>query len=593
MPHQTRCSAAPMVLLCPLLVAILGLPPAPGSTAFAQPRDVAAPIEPDRFGVGQPLSPPRPDRPVVWMDYHHHRVGTDTIGRLLVSGSYTDPIGRYGLTDVSHSNSFAPLIPLLDDDFALVPRLDRFTPEALADTDIVWMFTPDAPDVDPDVNVISDEQIDTLEAFVRDGGTLLLMANGFAELETFETQQFHKLLLRMGIDWRELDTGHPEWRVGPSHPWFYDMGFFHYGGGTLFTFTDDAERPEVMLTVGHDPDFTDVAGNAIVMTRPGQGKCIAIGDTGSFTANLDRPWTDNGTLIRQVFDHARPSGAAPQPSYPDRPRRYRIQSTTASVQNFRMFQRHNPEGIETLLPRDFTPIPYRDRSATLTVQRVAPGKAEPITRAGHAAQGRHLDLTITRGDAELTGTLALSRLGETHAWTQGNDPVLERWPDLLHLAVFMPHDALRIGDRFTKKLRWSAPSINTESLTPFREIEAQGTLHEARAFHGRAAVMLRYTGWALLDELGLDVEDLLPRDGNAQLGLNDWQIDRGGGRLLIQREQTIAAETGELIRVVARSRVILFSKRRDADDRAAVESGEPLRSLVVPARQTVITLLPE
>ena len=84
---------------------------------------------------GQPFTPETPPRPEVLMDYYHHSKPGLQIGRFVRTGEFTSNLGRYGMDDFSHPNSFDPLFLALEKEFAFYIHEEPFTAQNLENMD--------------------------------------------------------------------------------------------------------------------------------------------------------------------------------------------------------------------------------------------------------------------------------------------------------------------------------------------------------------------------------------------------------------------------------------------------------------------------
>ena len=66
------------------------------------------------------FTPESPKRPTVLLDYYHHSKAQLKIGRFIVTGGFDNRLGRYGIDDFSHTNSFDPLFRVLEEEVALI-----------------------------------------------------------------------------------------------------------------------------------------------------------------------------------------------------------------------------------------------------------------------------------------------------------------------------------------------------------------------------------------------------------------------------------------------------------------------------------------
>ncbi len=250
-----------------------------------------------------PYSPEPMQHLRLLFDYYHHSLPATPVGSHLVTGSYLNSIGRYGWDDFVHSNTFDPVYIALEKEFSVSMSRQPFSGKLLTQTDAVVIMNPDNPKILLSARVISDEEISLLRKFVNNGGSLMVMVNsgGAArESESFENVQLRKLVRGFGLDWNDDDTHYSNNLIPQGHPHFYDVPLFHYGAGCTLQILPDASAPEVLLNVYSEESYTDrnVRGPGIIMVRPGRGKFILVGDVGTWTANLSRPWADNERILK-------------------------------------------------------------------------------------------------------------------------------------------------------------------------------------------------------------------------------------------------------------------------------------------------------
>src|SRR5690606_34692617 len=244
-------------------------------------------------------------------DYYHHNLPSTKVGNHIVTGSWLDSDGRYGWNDFVHTNTVDHAYTILSKEYSISMSRSPYTENLLKGIDGVVIFAADNPALISGAKVIDDNQITVLENFVQQGGSLMLMLNAMVEdrfSESFETNQVKKLLQKFGLAWNNDDTHYSDNIIPSGHPYFYDVPVFHYGAGCTLKILPEARNPEVLLNVYSDSTYTDrsVSGAGIVMVRPGKGKVILVGDAGSWTGNVSRPWADNGKMLQQLFRYMKP-----------------------------------------------------------------------------------------------------------------------------------------------------------------------------------------------------------------------------------------------------------------------------------------------
>jgi hypothetical protein len=266
-------------------------------------------------------------------DYYHHNLPSTKVGNYIVTGSWLDSDGRYGWNDFVHTNTLDHAYTILSKEYSISMGRSPYSEQLLKGFDGVVIFAADNPDLIAGAKVISDQEISVLEKFVEEGGSLMLMLNAMVEdrfSESFETNQVKKLLRKFGLAWNNDDTHYSDNVIPTGHPYFYDVPVFHYGAGCTLNILPEAKNPEVLLDVYSDSTYTDrsVSGPGIVLVRPGKGKVILVGDAGSWTGNISRPWADNGKILQQLFRYMKPDrGIRPAVYERDRPLYYEVTVT--------------------------------------------------------------------------------------------------------------------------------------------------------------------------------------------------------------------------------------------------------------------------
>src|SRR5690606_16672403 len=250
-------------------------------------------------------------RMTLLFDYYHHGLPSTKVGKYITTGSWVDSDGRYGWDDFVHTNTFDHAYILLKNEFNIKMGTEAYTHERLKGIDGVVIISADNPKLIKDAKVISDDEIGVLERFVAEGGSLMIMLNGVGEdrfSESFETEQIRKLITIFGLDFNADHTHYSDVAIPKGHPYFYDVENFHYGAGCTIRILDHAEDVQVLLNVYSDKGYPDrnVHGPGIVLTKYKKGKFILVGDAGSWTGNLSRPWADNSLLLQQFFRYMKP-----------------------------------------------------------------------------------------------------------------------------------------------------------------------------------------------------------------------------------------------------------------------------------------------
>ena len=502
-------------------------------------------------------TPETPERPVVLLDYYHCAELQNKIGSLVVTGSYGTRMGRYGINDFSHVNSFDPLIRALQNEFALILHKEPFTNQNLEKTDIVFMFMPDLPELDPQIPIISDTEIENLDKFVKHGGSLILMVNAFDTASTKKNlpTQFRKLFNRFGIDWNENNTSYVDIAIGSEHPFFYDIDVVHYGGGCTFNYLDTAKNIKTLLYVHGDFGSEEIEGPGISLVRHGKGKVLCIGDTGSWTANMSRPWAQNESFLVQMFRHAKKdAGIRPAQFTPDQSIDYkmiisRINCFTSELNVNKLEQPHF---------KDFSinnrPLPYFEASCDVNLKCVDVSKSNVSTFQVTVNDYKRFDKPAPFPNNHHV-TIKSNRPGSISDVSVSDVSLMKLSPDLIHLIGFIPNDGVRIGDRWNKIMHLPLPAIRGADIPSVRPVNVKMCYVKDEKINDRSCRLMLSTAAVWLDDIRVTPEELLQH-----AGINYRFHSGKGGRYEVKREQWIDKETGVVVRVRFQARVIVWFK---------------------------------
>jgi len=498
-------------------------------------------------------------------DYYHHSLPSTKVGSHLVTGSYLNSIGRYGWDDFVHSNTFDPVFIALEKEYSISMSRQPFTRRLLSQTDAVVIFNPDNPQILPSAPIISDQEISLLRQFVMNGGSLLVMVNSGGEAresESFESVQLRKLVRSFGLDWNYDDTHYSDNLIPQGHPYFYDVPVFHHGSGCTLQILSEAPDPEVLLDVYSNASYTDrnVRGPGIVMVRPGRGKFILVGDVGTWTANLSRPWADNEHILKQLFRYLKPdTGVTPPQLQPGKSWQYEV--TIAGLQGISVansLSQVSKPHYRLFTPRPITNRPFFEASASqqLTCK-------EQTKEMASVLEAKITDFRWFDEDPENHGDqyiyLTAGRQGkvsglEAHGYNA-------QWlaPDVPVIIALLPVDGLRPGDCWESLESLRIPIIRGSDLAPVKPFTMDITYVCDTQLGDKNCRLLRSSGEIWLNELGVPLEDLLPEEEVRRIGGPHYQyVDKRGGKLLFKREQWVDQNTGIVLKARIQTRVFTW-----------------------------------
>lgn len=507
-----------------------------------------------------------PMQPVkLLFDYYHHSLPSTRVGNHIITGSWIDDNGRYGWDDFVHTNTFDPLFVALEKEYSIFMSREPYSKKLLSQTDAVVMMNADNPRIVPSAHLLSDGEISLLQQFVKNGGSLMVLVNAGSaarESEGFEKVQLRKLVRGFGLDWNDDDTHYSDNLIQEGHPHFYDVPNFHYGAGCTLQILPEATNPEILLDVYSDASYTDrqIRGHGIVMVRPGKGKFILVGDVGSWTGNMSRPWADNERVLKQLFRYLKPNrGVTPLLLPVGKSLEYEV--TVAGLQavpvDNSLTQIPRPH-YRVFSPREITNMPYFETSALLKLTCKEQTKDQASRLEAKVTDFRWFDeQSENKGDQYISFT-ASSQGKVSGMKTSGHDA---KWlaPDVSVIIALLPVDGLRPGDCWESIEYVRVPILQGADLAPVKpynmEVNYVGDTYEG----GKNCRLLRSSGEIWLDELGVRVEELLPEEEVRRVGGSNYEFfTNHGGKLLFKREQWVDMETGIVVKARTQTRIVAW-----------------------------------
>lgn len=521
-------------------------------------------------------------------DYYHHNLPSTKVGNHIVTGSWLDSDGRYGWNDFVHTNTFDHAYAILSKEYSISMGRSPYSAQLLKGVDGVVIFAADNPDLIAGAKVISDQEISVLKKFVEEGGSLMLMLNAMVEdrfSESFETNQVKKLLQTFGLAWNNDDTHYSDNVIPSGHPYFYDVPVFHYGAGCTLKILPEAKNPEVLLNVYSDSTYTDrsVSGAGIVMVHPGKGKVILVGDAGSWTGNVSRPWADNGKILQQLFRYMKPDrGIRPAVYKPDKPLSYEV--TVAGLQavpGANSLSKISHPKYKMFSPRPTTDMPYFEASATLKFV-AKPDDTSKTYRANiNVEEFRWFDTPLS-DNLDQSISMLISKQGKVaNIEAQGR---YAQWlsPDIAVLSALLPTDGLKPGDTWQSIESIRVPALRATDLPSVKMKDIDILYVKDTIYMGMPCRFLVSSDEAWLSDWDINVEDILPEEEIKQVGGSNYHyLHERGGKILFKREQFIDKQTGYVLEARLQTRIIAWiqDKRKPVAIRNADKDNETILSV--------------
>lgn len=498
-------------------------------------------------------------------DYYHHNLPQTKVGNLITTGSWLSSDGRYGWDDFVHTNSFDHAYAVLSKEYSILMSRSPFSNKLLKNIDGVVIISADNPNSIPNAKILSDQEINDLISYVEEGGSLMVMLNSSVNdrlNESFEGVQLRKLLHYFGLDWNNVDTHYSDNVLQRGHPYFYDIHNFHYGAGCTINILPNANQPKTLLTVYSDSTYKDrnVKGAGIVMVRPGKGKFILVGDAGSWTGNLSRPWADNTMLLQQLFRYMKPDQKVNSMKF-ELNKTYSYDVNIAGLQAMpkdNSLSKINLPIYKIYSPRPTTGMPYFEGSSKISLsvnkqnkeifnqvdisvkdfkwfdQPVKTNKPSKINLS-ITSQGKVFDIRPT---------------GQTANWLA---------PDISSLFALLPVDGLQIGDQWSSIEDVRIPNLRSTDIPKVKQRKLEFNYIGDTTILDKEYRIIQSYDEAWLSDWEISVGDLLPNDEIEKLNSNPFNyLHKKGGKILLKRQQYVDKITGLVIEAKVQTRIIVW-----------------------------------
>lgn len=548
--------------------------------------------EPEAVIQTMPFSADNAKKMKILFDYYHHTRPNTKVGKHMVTASWVAGAGRYAWNDYVHSNTFDPVFTSLGDEYDITIGGEAFTKKVLEKHDAVLIINPDNPHVVPEVPVITDVEIKNVINYVNDGGTLMVMINsGGPEraAEDFESVQLRKLVKSFGLDWNADDTHYSDVPIGERHPYFYDVPVFHYGSGCTIQILPAAKNPEVLMQVASDAGYPDrnVKGPGVVMVRHGKGKMILIGDAGSWTGNMSRPWVENDRVLKQLFRYAKPSKNVPVPQYKvgDNISYKLTVSGLQAIPVANSISQIPHTDYQFFRPRAQTGMPYLEGTANVSLVPRKQTDQKAFHMEAHVTDFKWFDRQVS--DTVQTISFVASRQGKVTDVEAKGKAALWLAPEMPTLVALTPVDGVQPGDSW-EVMEWlRVPQLQGTNLSPLRNVKMKVVYVRDEMLNGVKCRLYRSADEIWMNDLRIEVKDFLPAEEMNRVGGPYYKYfnDRGG-KLLFKREQWVNAETGIVVKALTQSRMLTWVQdiRKPVDASNADKDNNMILSLA----QTVL-----
>lgn len=392
-------------------------------------------------------------------------------------------------------------------------------------------------------------EADVLEAYVREGGSLMLVANSITDPSKsgLDFAGLNEIGGRFGARFVASQTDTISVPIARDHPVFEDVSDIIFGNGALIDVAPAVEDQTTVLMHSHREGVT---GPVAVLIEHGMGKVILLGDAGTLgNAHAFRGDTGHSAGVRQLMLALLPEG--PMPRYGWR------EGTTLGVaireeqiisgypEFMDVFRLPHPAGTRVFSSgmrqidlqasgadtgaaqsKDFVSA-VRERTGEFTLTLGAKNDST------HAAEWRHGDQAVE------TKLKASGRQRETALMTA--EP-LRTWMALLEheiLAAPLPPHA-RVGDQWTAAASVRLPQLQLGDVAHRQQTGAHYTFLGEADHAGQPCY--RFKRVVELDGADWDLAGLVDAGNAAQV--QSWGLAVQAGGLMVVSEYWIHQKTG-------------------------------------------------
>jgi hypothetical protein len=180
--------------------------------------------------------------------------------------------------------NYKPILDQLRADFAVRVSREPITPAKLRDVAVVLIANPSdqAAGTNPPPPHFSAADLGTLGAYIRDGGSLILMGN--QENHNLEVEDTNKLLAQFGLQFTNLYTDAKHLVLPREMPVIGGLRWAYYTGNSLLVHPTPNARLFAAVTndLAQPPlaGKRDEPGILLAMVQSGRGRVVAITDSG-------------------------------------------------------------------------------------------------------------------------------------------------------------------------------------------------------------------------------------------------------------------------------------------------------------------------
>ena len=197
---------------------------------------------------------------------------------------YSRYFNAKGETRYLPDGNYKPLLERLSKDFEIRVHDKPLTAETLAGVDVILVANPSDKAVGENSppHHVDARDIEALTKFVRGGGALIVMGN--QENHNLEVDDMNKLLGQFGLQFTNLYTDAKLLPLPKGTPTIGGLRWGYYTGNLVLIEANHSSKPRALVTndlsINPPKGDRDQSGALLAVAEPGQGRVIAVTDSG-------------------------------------------------------------------------------------------------------------------------------------------------------------------------------------------------------------------------------------------------------------------------------------------------------------------------
>ncbi|HEY0771077.1 MAG TPA: hypothetical protein VGD31_12165, partial [Sphingobacteriaceae bacterium] len=320
----------------------------------------------------------------------------------------------------------------------------------------------------------------------------------------------------------------------------------------------------------------------------GKGKMILVGDAGSWTGNMSRPWAENDRILKQLFMYLKPDNGAVMPQYPvDKSMEYDVTiSGLQAIPNANSISQIPKEGYEMFKPRERTNMPYLEGTAKLVLTNKAVSADQSLNIEAAVSGFKWFNKLVS--DTVQRIRFVSSRQGKVSNIDVNGKAAAWLAPEMSSAVALTPVEGIRPGDKWLSQEWLRIPVLDGTSVSPVRNLELEVTYVRDEMMNGIKCRLYRSADELWLNDLNIKAGDLLPDAIMNRVGGSHFKFfNERGGKLLFKKEQWVDVRTGVVIKARNQSRILAWIE--DTRKKVDLSNADKDNSMILSLAQ-IITL---